>query len=280
MHNLLAFFRRFRIFLLFVLLQVFALSTYFTYLSFPRSQYLTSASIVSSSILEVKNSFTRYWNLGENNKALQAENIRLRNKVKESFMRLERPLVKIEDTLFRQQYDYIPSLVINSSTNKRNNFFTLNVGKLQGIERGMGVFSDRGVVGVIHTTSKHYSVVKSVLTEHINIDVIIENTGAFGLLKWDGRDSKFGTITGISNDMILEKGTRVVTRGGSTIFPKGLLVGFVEKYKQIEGKPLWDVTIRFSEDYRSIQNVYVIKNLLKGEQDKLESSIPEDKENE
>jgi len=280
MHNLLAFFRRFRIFLLFVLLQVFALSTYFTYLSFPRSQYLTSASIVSSSILEVKNSFTRYWNLGENNKALQAENIRLRNKVKESFMRLERPLVKIEDTLFRQQYDYIPSLVINSSTNKRNNFFTLNVGKLQGIERGMGVFSDRGVVGVIHTTSKHYSVVKSVLTEHINIDVIIENTGAFGLLKWDGRDSKFGTITGISNDMILEKGTRVVTRGGSTIFPKGLLVGFVEKYKQIEGKPLWDVTIRFSEDYRSIQNVYVIKNLLKGEQDKLESTIPEDKENE
>ena len=278
MHNLLAFFRRFRIFLLFVLLQVFALSTYFTYLSFPRSQYLTSASIVSSSILEVKNSFTRYWNLGENNKALQAENIRLRNKVKESFMRLERPLVKIEDTLFRQQYDYIPSLVINSSTNKRNNFFTLNVGKLQGIERGMGVFSDRGVVGVIHTTSKHYSVVKSVLTEHINIDVIIENTGAFGLLKWDGRDSKFGTITGISNDMILEKGTRVVTRGGSTIFPKGLLVGFVEKYKQIEGKPLWDVTIRFSEDYRSIQNVYVIKNLLKGEQDKLEKTIPEDNE--
>ena len=124
MHNLLAFFRRFRIFLLFVLLQVFALSTYFTYLSFPRSQYLTSASIISSSILEVKNSFTRYWNLGENNKALQAENIRLRNKVKESFIRLERPLVKIEDTLFRQQYDYTPSLVINSSTNKRNNFFT------------------------------------------------------------------------------------------------------------------------------------------------------------
>ena len=280
MHNLLAFFRRFRIFLLFVLLQVFALSTYFTYLSFPRSQYLTSASIISSSILEVKNSFTGYWNLGENNKALQAENIRLRNKIKGSFIRLERPIVKIEDTLFRQQYDYIPSLVINSSTNKRNNFFTLNVGELQGVKRGMGVFSDRGVVGVIHTTSKHYSVLKSVLTEHINIDVIIEKTGAFGLLKWDGRDSKFGTITGISNDMILEKGTRVVTRGGSTIFPKGLLVGFVEKYKQIEGKPLWDVTIRFSEDYRSIQNVYVIKNLLKEEQDKLENTIPEDKDNE
>ena len=277
MHNLLAFFRRFRIFLLFVLLQVFALSTYFTYLSFPRSQYLTSASIVSSSILEVRNSITKYWSLGENNKALQEENIRLREKIKGSFIRLENPLVRIQDTLFRQQYEYLSSLVINSSTNKRNNFFTLNVGGLQGVKRGMGVFSDKGVVGVIHSTSRHYAVVKSVLTEHINIDVIVESTGAFGLLKWDGRNSKFGTITGISNDMKLKKGTRVVTRGGSTIFPKGLMVGYVEKLTPIEGKPLWDVTIRFSEDYRSIQNVYVIKNFLKEEQDRIENTIPEDK---
>lgn len=277
MHNLLAFFRRFRIFLLFVLLQVFALSTYFTYLSFPRSQYLTSASIVSSSILEVRNSITKYWSLGENNKALQEENIRLREKIKGSFIRLENPLVRIQDTLFRQQYEYISSLVINSSTNKRNNFFTLNVGGLQGVKRGMGVFSDKGVVGVIHSTSRHYAVVKSVLTEHINIDVIVESTGAFGLLKWDGRNSKFGTITGISNDMKLKKGTRVVTRGGSTIFPKGLMVGYIEKLTPIEGKPLWDVTIRFSEDYRSIQNVYVIKNFLKEEQDRIENTIPEDK---
>ena len=277
MHNLLAFFRRFRIFLLFVLLQVFALSTYFTYLSFPRSQYLTSASIVSSSILEVRNSITKYWSLGENNKALQEENIRLREKIKGSFIRLENPLVRIKDTLFRQQYEYISSLVINSSTNKRNNFFTLNVGGLQGVKRGMGVFSDKGVVGVIHSTSRHYAVVKSVLTEHINIDVIVESTGAFGLLKWDGRNSKFGTITGISNDMKLKKGTRVVTRGGSTIFPKGLMVGYIEKLTPIEGKPLWDVTIRFSEDYRSIQNVYVIKNFLKEEQDRIENTIPEDK---
>ena len=277
MHNLLAFFRRFRIFLLFVLLQVFALSTYFTYLSFPRSQYLTSASIVSSSILEVRNSITKYWSLGENNKALQEENIRLRENIKGSFIRLENPLVRIKDTLFRQQYEYISSLVINSSTNKRNNFFTLNVGGLQGVKRGMGVFSDKGVVGVIHSTSRHYAVVKSVLTEHINIDVIVESTGAFGLLKWDGRNSKFGTITGISNDMKLKKGTRVVTRGGSTIFPKGLMVGYIEKLTPIEGKPLWDVTIRFSEDYRSIQNVYVIKNFLKEEQDRIENTIPEDK---
>ena len=274
MHNLIAFFRRFRIFLLFVLLQIFALSTYFTYLNFPRFQYLTSSAIVTGKLLEIENSITKYWNLGENNKKLQEENIRLRNENVQSFIKIDDKTVKINDTTFHHQYEYIPCQVINATTNKRNNFFTLNIGSLQGIKRGMGVFSDAGIIGVIHTTSKHYAVVKSVLTENINIDVILKSSGAFGLLKWKGRDARMGTISGISNDMKVKKGTKVITRGGSTIFPKGMLVGYVSSYKQIEGKPLWDITIRFSEDYRKVQNAYVIKNLLKEEQDKLEETIP------
>ena len=277
MHNLIAFFRRFRIFMLFVLLQIFALSTYFTSLSFPRSQFISSASAVSSTILESKNSVTKYWNLGENNKSLQEENIRLRKKISSSFIRLNSKLVKIEDTLYQQQYKYIPGQIINSSCNKRNNFFTLNIGRRQGIKRGMGVFSDKGIVGVIHNVSEHYSVIKSVLTESINVDVIIEPSGAFGLLKWDGRDPRRGSISGISNDMKIKKWSNVVTRGGSGIFPRGLMVGKIEKLKTIEGKPLWDVTFKYSEDYRKIQNVYVIKNLLREEQEKLENEIPEDK---
>ena len=277
MHNLIAFFRRFRIFMLFVLLQIFALSTYFTSLSFPRSQFISSASAVSSTILEGKNSVTKYWNLGENNKFLQEENIRLRKKISSSFIRLNSKLVKIEDTLYQQQYEYIPGQVINSSCNKRNNFFTLNIGRRQGVKRGMGVFSDNGIVGVIHNVSEHYSVIKSVLTESINIDVIIESSGAFGLLKWDGRDPRRGSISGISNDMKIKKWSNIVTRGGSGIFPRGLMVGKIEKLKTIEGKPLWDVTFKYSEDYRKIQNVYVIKNLLREEQEKLEQEIPEDK---
>ncbi len=276
MHNLIAFFRRFRIFMLFVLLQIFALSNYFTSLSFPRSQYISSASAVSSTILEGKNSVTKYWNLGENNILLQKENIRLRRKISSTFMRLNSRLVKIKDTLYQQQYEYIPGIIINSSCNKRNNFFTLNIGKKQGVKRGMGVFSDNGIIGVIHNVSDHYSVIKSVLTQSINVDVIIESSGAFGLLKWDGRDPKRGSISGISNDMKIKKWSKIVTRGGSGIFPRGLMVGRIETLKPIEGKPLWDVTLRYSEDYTKIQNVYVIKNLLREEQEKLEKKIPED----
>ncbi len=278
MRNLIAFFRRFRVFLIFILLQVFALSTYFSFLNFPRSQYLTSASQVSGTILKARNDITKHFSLSKNNQALQRENIKLRERLPESMQRLQNGTILIDDTLFHQQYTYIPATLINSTLTKRNNYFTLNIGRLQGIKRGMGVFSDNGVVGIIHNVSDHFSVVKSVLTENINIDVMIEPIGLFGLLKWDGRDPRRGSITGISNDLKIKKWSKVVTRGGSGIFPRGIMVGRIGKLKAVEGKPLWDVEIRFTEDYRTLQRVYIIKNLLQEEQEELEDAIPEDEE--
>ena len=278
MHNLRAFFRRFRVFLLFVLLQVFALSNYFTSLNFPRSQYLTTASAIAGSFLEMEYEFTKHWNLDVNNQKLQKENILLRKRIPGSFKQLEYGLVKIDDTLYKQQYEYIPAVVINSTFDKRNNYFTLNSGSLQGIKRGMGVFSDKGIIGVVHNTSKNYSVVKSALTENINIYVMIQPSGALGLLKWNGRNARIGSIDGISNDIKVKKWSKVVTRGGSGIFPRGIMVGRIYKLGPVEGKPLWDVSIVYSEDYRRIQNVYVVKNLLQEEQNLIEKTIPEDKE--
>lgn len=275
MRNFLAFIRRFQVLLVFLILQGIALSTYFTFLSFPRSQYLTTASAVNGRIMAARNAVTKHFNLSENNKALQRENIRLRSRLPQSFIQLENGLFEINDTLHQVQYKYIPAIVINSTHTKRNNYFTLNIGTDQGVKRGMGVFSDKGVIGVIHNSSRHFSVVKTCLTENINIDVMIEKSGQFGLMKWNGKDARKGTMWGVSNDTDVKLWSEVVTRGGGGIFPRGLPVGKVSKKEPVEGKPLWDIEVLFSEDYRSVQNVYVIKNLLKEEQDKIESGIPD-----
>ena len=162
MRNFLAFFRRFRVFLFFAFLQSVALSIYIRYLSFPKNQYLTTASAVTGKFFEVENDVTKHFNLSKNNRALQNENIKLRKKIPQSLYPVGRNLYKIEDTIYEQQYEYIPATVINSSVTRRNNYFTVNAGTKQGIKREMGVFSDKGVVGVIHNVSEHYAVVKTV----------------------------------------------------------------------------------------------------------------------
>ena len=81
---------------------------------------------------------------------------------------------------------------------------------------------------------------------------------------------------GVSNDTDVKLWSKVVTRGGGGIFPRGLSVGKVAAKAPVEGKPLWDLSIRFSEDYRSLQRVYVVRNLMKKEQKELEAQIPND----
>lgn len=276
MRNFLAFLRRFQVLLFFALLQGVALTYFFTFSSFPRSQYLTTANSVSGGIYEVQHSVSQYLNLRHNNTRLQKENAKLRAMLPQSVISMENGLVEINDTLHKYQYQYIPAKVINSTYTKRNNYFTLNIGSAQGVEREMGVFSSDGVVGVVHAVSEHYAVVKSCLTENINIAVMIESSGEHGFLKWDGKDPRRGTLHGISNDSEVKKWSKVVTRGSAGYFPEGIPVGKVEATNVIEGKPLWDVRILFAENFRRVQRVYVIKNLLKGEQDELESLIPQD----
>jgi rod shape-determining protein MreC len=278
MRNLFAFFRRFRVFLIFVLLQAFALYSYFSYISYPKSQFLTTANSISGSLLSARNNIVKHFNLEANNKALQLENILLRQRLPESFMKIENKTFKINDTIYEEQYEYIAGEIVNTTLTRKNNYFTINLGSVQGIETKMGVFSDNGIVGRVFYVGEHYALVKSVLSENINVDVIIQPSGIKGLLKWDGSDPNTGFISGISNDFKIKIGSQVITGSGAGVFPKGLPVGKVKEITSVEGKPLWNVHIDFSEDYRKLQNIYVVKNRLQKELEKIEFAIPSEEE--
>lgn len=227
--------------------------------------------------MESRNAVTKHFQLEGDNRTLQKANIQLRKQLPQSYLKIDKEHVKIDDSLYRQQYEFIPAVVIQSTHDKRNNFFTLNVGRKHGVKRSQGVISDKGVVGIVHGVSDYFCIVKSCLSENINIDIMVKKTGQFGLLKWNGKNPNKGTMWGVSNDLNVNRWAEVVTRGGSGMFPIGIPVGKIAKAEPVEGKPLWDLTILFSEDYKRTRSVYVINNLLMEEQERLENQIPKDK---
>lgn len=273
MRNFLAFLRQFRVILFLALLQGIALTWYFTFLQYPRSQYLTSANAVSGTMYKWQSEITEFVDLKQNNDWLQRKVARLEANQVENLLKVDREHVTINDTLYKVQYVYTPAKVIKSTHTLRNNFFTIDIGSEQGVEVGMGVFGINGVVGTIHSVSTNLATVKTCLTENINIAAMIEESGEHGFLKWNGKNARQGSLTGISNDRRVKKWSHVITRGSAGTFPRGMPIGKVQKTAPIEGKPLWDVTVLFSEDYRRIQRVFVIKNLLRDEQKKLEANI-------
>ncbi len=278
MRNLIAFLKRFQIFLVFIVLQIVALSTYSAYSEFARLQMLTTTSSVNAQLFEVRHSIDKHFYLETANRSLVYKNKRLLEEQKKAHYRIEKGVVRIDDTLYKQIFEYIPADVIQNTFDKRNNYMTINIGEKQGIKKNDGVFSSKGLVGKIHFVGTNYSLVKTILSQNINIDVMLKYTGAFGLLKWDALNPKVIQITGISNDMSIKKFEKVVTLSGSGIFPKGIPVGVVLSKKHIEGKPLYDIQVRISEDFRTIQHVYVIKSIHNKEIEDLQKQIPEDKE--
>lgn len=271
MSNLIAFLKKFQIFLVFAVLQSIALAIHFSYQSYPRARFMSTAGDVSGKIMEIRHSVTKHFNLDKANLKLQEENIELRRQLPVSFIPLQSGMVKINDTLYRQQFEYLPATVLNSTYDKRNNFLTINTGAFQGVEEGMGVFNGEGAVGYIFKTSEHFSLVKTILSDNVNLDVFL-SSGAFGLLKWDGKSSSEVYITGIANDIEVRVGDVVKTRGTGGIFPRGIVVGHVSEINTVEGDPLWEIHVKLAVDFRSISDAYVIKNLLKEEFDNLQIS--------
>lgn len=278
MRNFFAFFQKFKIFLVFIFLQILALTSYLSILNYPRTKYLNSSSSVYASMLSINHKVTKHFNLETENLVLQRALKRAQTENIDNYIPVSSSKIKIEDTVYQIQYKFIPATVINGTYSRKDNFFTLNQGRLAGIKKDMGVVSADGLVGIVYDVSNHYAVVKSVLHSSINIPVKVEGPNARGLLKWemDGKDPLRIKLTGISNDIPIPRASRVVTTGSSTIFPPGYSVGKVEITKTIEGKPEWDVIVRLSNDLRTVENVFVIENLMKLEQQDLENIAKEE----
>ncbi len=278
MRNLIAFLQRFRIFLVFMVLQIIALTIMFNLSEFANIQFMSTTSNVNSTIFSWRNSVDKHFYLETTNDRLAKENAFLRAQLKQSNYQLKRKKLFIEDTTYKFQYTYIPGKVIQSTYDKRNNFMTVDVGRYHGIEKGDGVISSDGVVGIVHMVGEHYCLVKTVLSKNINLDVTLEKNGAFGLLKWDQKSSRSVQVAGISADIYFKKWSKVITRGNSGVFPKGIPVGIVNKRKHIEGKPQWDVSVLLATDFRRIQQVYIVHNKHANEILDMQNAIPVDKE--
>lgn len=265
MRKLIAFFQRFRVFLVFTILQLIALGSYFSVVSYPRTKFFNTSTKVVGAFLDFERSITKYLYLEAANEKLQLENKELLKKQPESYISIDKKRKRINDTIYKLSYEYIPATVINSTYSRSNNYFTINAGRKKGLKPKMGVVSQDGAVGIVYSVSDHYAVVKSILTSDINLSAYIEDAGAHGLIKYNAGDPRRVTLTGISNDIKIKRNADVLAMGSGGYFPPNSPIGIVEKLETIEGKPLWEITVRLNQDMRKLHYVYVIDNLLQEE---------------
>ena len=264
MKNLLEFLQKYYHWFLFLVLEALSLVLLFQYNSYQNSVWFSSANIAAGKVNEWASAVTAFFSLSKNNEDLTLRNYYLERQLSQ-LRRLYAEATQSEDPEQQKvladlsQYQLVPAKVISNELHHANNLMTIDKGKADGIEEGMGVACGRGVVGVTYLTSDHYSVVIPVLnSQSSRISCAIRGHQYFGVLRWYGKDATHAFVEDIPRHARFKRGEWVETNGYSSIFPAGVLVGqIVEVYNSRDGLS-YKLKVRLSTDFGNVRDVVVI----------------------
>jgi rod shape-determining protein MreC len=271
MYGIIEFFKRNYFLLLFAALET--LSFYFVFKNnyYHEAGFFNSANSVSGYVYTVRTGITSYFNLWEINRQLAEENARMHNNLSHT---LDTATVHQQkaNNKYGQHFNYVMAEVIDNTTNRADNYMTLGAGRKQGIASGMGVISPSGIVGIVVNVSDNYSVVMSLLHHSSQISAMLKKDGSFGTLYWKGDDYRYATLSQIPMSEKLVAGDTIVTSGYSSIFPKGIPIGYLQYYKTIPEQYFYSIEVRLSTNFKNLQYVYVVSNIMREEKTQLEKS--------
>lgn len=273
MRNLLLFVIRYHAFFIFVILEVIAFYVIIeTGNKAQRNAWMSSANSVTGFFSKRYNNIVEYWNLPEQNEDLKVENARLKAQLKSSKFNHLADTIAVNDTLYEQQFTYIPAKVVNNSVNFQNNYLTLNRGARHGVKANMGVVTDKGLVGIVRKSTQNYASVLSLLNRDTRISAKIKRNNFFGSLVWEDKDPRYMTLNAIPKHVTIEESDTIITSGYSSIFPEGIIIGTVESHYQKPGSNFHTIKVLLTADLNQVNHVYVIKNLMVEEKQTLEET--------
>ena len=269
MHNLIRFIGRNHFFFLFLLLELISFALIFSYNYYPGAWYFRVATSINGSIRSTSSQVTEYFGLRKANYELALENSILRSSLSESFLAVDTGVFWKNDTLYRQRYQYIVSKVVGNSVGSRNNFIMLNKGISGGVEIDMGVIGPSGVVGIVVAVSENFASVMPVLHSATVVSAKVKKNNQLASVIWEGISPHKASLINLPGKVKISQGDTVVTSGYSHIFPEGIPIGTIEKFNLNSDDSYYDVSLDLSTDFASLSYVYVVKNLLKDEQQAL-----------
>ena len=136
---------------------------------------------------------------------------------------------------------------------------TIDKGERHGIQKGMAVISPEGVIGQILKTAPHYATVLLITDYNSAIDAIVQRTRARAIV--EGKGENRCQLKYLLRTEQVSPGDVVVTAGSGGIFPKGLMIGEIQK---VEKKGLG--VFQYAElipgvDLTRVEEVFIISEI-------------------
>jgi len=210
--------------------------------------------------------FTEFDRLVEENERLKQENAQLLEDVSRS-RELEEQYEWISEfiELKMQHRDFklMGASVCGRESGNYSSVFMLDTGTSAGIEKNMTVVTGDGILGYISEVGPNWSRAVSILESSSAVGVYSERSGVAGVLEgdYDLMSEGLCRISYLEEGADIEVGDRILTGGYGSVYPRGIIVGFVEKVEKNElsrGVTAYVRPSAFEDGDKNISKVMII----------------------
>jgi len=218
-------------------------------------------SAINDSVTGIEETWHRYlflYGLTDENKRLRETNARLARKViayREAYLeniRLRRLLAFKE----KLGYETVAAGIILRDMAGFMKTLMIDRGESHGVRRGQPVIVETGLVGRVIETTWHASRVLLLTDENSNVDALIQETRANGILQGTGMGSC--SLKYIVRTETVRKGDIILTSGLGGVFPKELILGIVRKVENNKTSMFQNIDVVPGVDFLKMEEVLVI----------------------
>lgn len=275
MERFFLFLKKIHLLLIFILLEVVAISYYATTSVYTNAKTMTVAGNILRPVRTAINDFSGYFALKGQNEVLTQELLRFQRS--NDSLRVENRSLseRLADTLPFPADAYsllLTATVVNNTVSYPDNLITIDKGENDGVTENAALTVGGSVVGYIVAASPNFAVGMSVLNLDFKSSGQRKEDGTICSIYWDGKSSDELAFSELSKYAPLAVGDTITTTGFSTLFPSDYLVGVVSSFEMVDNL-YYKGKIRLTADMSRLRHVTVIKRQNRDEQIGLEQKV-------
>jgi rod shape-determining protein MreC len=227
----------------------------------PQVKHIRAVATVGFGILQQQVIFIpNFFSLQRENSLLRRTNIELAdeaNQLREA--KLEnlrlRQLLTLKEQL---PYDIIPAKVLGKNLTLLRNTLSLNVGEADGVKPNMPVIGDGGLVGLVVSTSDHYSLANLLLNVDFRASAKIQRSRVDGIIAWDGKNL---ILKNIAKTLDVKVGDVVISSPYSSTYPSDIRIGVVQEVREQPGTLFKHIIVTPSVDFVKLEEVFILTSV-------------------
>lgn len=207
--------------------------------------------------------FTDINNLKAENEDLKKQN----SKLEQSLRELEN--IKTENETLKEylgltekygEYKTVPGYIIDKEISNYSKTIIINIGSQDGIEEGMTVIADEGLVGHVISVTDNTAKVQTIIDTASSVSCLMSASKDSIVCKGTLDNNSELKAMYIPTDANLVQGDSVDTSGQGGIYPKGIHVGTIKTIVNTKNMTDRYAMVETAVDFNKLNTVLVVKN--------------------